>query len=374
MNIYLSVLREVGVIKKPYHLLRALAAKYFLVITNKQVIGITGSVGKTTTTKAVQAALGSNAIATTENLDPIFNIPITVLKSAKYKFLVLEMGIQYQHDMDFNVAVSPVDIAIFTRISPAHTEFLSDIEGIFREKSKIITSKTKLVIYNSDDAILRKEFSNLKIPTLSFGTKGKCDFTITILEETVEHTLITINYKSKQYKINSKLIGKHQSYSVAAAFAVGMYYKIKPEVLIANLEQLTPATNRFNLLKLGKAYLIKDIYNSSPQALSDAIDFVNSQKFDHKIVFLGDMLELGELSQTEHLAIAQKLASSSFDEIYTYGSEMEKVYEYLLSQQILAKVTHLTKPLKIDKKSYSASTLILIKGSHGMHMENFFMK
>lgn len=372
MSIYLSVLREVQTGKKPYHFFRALAAKYFLALSHKTVIGITGSVGKTTTTKAIKVALGSQAISTIEDLDSIFNIPITVLRSAKYKFLVLEMGVQYLGDMDFNISVSPVNVAVFTRISSAHTEFLSDKEGIFSEKSKIITPKTKLIIFNNDDELLRKKFSKSKIPTLSFGMDQGSDFQIKIIKETVKNTLLTITHESKVYKLRSSLIGKHQSYSIAAAFAVGTYFKIKPELLIDNLTHLTPASNRFNLVKSGNAYIVKDIYNSSPQALSDAIDFVNSQKYNHKIAYLGDMLELGNLSQKEHLTIAKQLAKSDFDEIYTYGSEMEKVSEYLLLQNLKTKIEHLTKPVKIEKISYPPSTLILVKGSHGMHMEHFF--
>ncbi len=369
---YYTVLKDVKLIKKPFHVARAVAAKYFLAIKPKTVIGVTGSVGKTTTTKAVAAALGTSAISTLENLDSVFNIPITVLKSSKLKFLVLEMGVQYPGDMVFNTSIAPVDIAVFTRISPAHIQYLDSVDGIFAEKSKIISARTKLVIYNADDKILNERFKNLNIPKLSYGASADSDFRIEIGKETLKQTELSIVYKGESYKINTNLIGRHQSYSIAAAFAVAHHLGFDIKTIIDNLKNLRPADNRFNITKAGKADVIKDIYNSSPQALADAIDFVGRQKYTNKIIYLGDMLELGLISEKEHLTIAAQLLKSDFNQIYTFGPESQKIHNYLKKHNSKAKIEHLFKPKKIDKISYPSSTIILVKGSHGMHMENFF--
>ncbi len=369
---YLKVLKEVKIYKKPLHVGRAITAKYFLLLNRKIVIGVTGSVGKTTTTNAIRVAIGSNAISTTENLDSIFNIPITVLKSKKFKYLILEMGVQYPKDMEFNISVAPCDVAVFTQIAPAHTQYLSSLEKIFTEKSKMITTKTKIVIYNYDDLLLREKFSKLTIPTIKYGTSNNSDVRLSVETQTLKHTKINIYYKGEKFTITTSLVGEHQCLSLGAAFAVGSYLGLDTKTLTKNLSTIKSAKNRFNIVKVSNADVIKDIYNSSPFALSNAINFVNSQKHKTKIAILGDMLELGELSEDEHIKIAKQLLGSSFNQIFTYGKEAQKIYSYLLSKKTKILLTHLEKPFKLDQKKFNKNTLILVKGSHGMHMEDFF--
>ena len=369
--IYYTVLKDISFAKKPLHVLRALLAKYLLAISSKTVIGVTGSVGKTTTTNTIRCALAGLAISTSSNLDSIFNIPITILKSFRFRYLVLEMGVQYPQDMEYNVSVAPVDVAVFTKISPAHTKFLKDTNGIFFEKTKIITPKTKLIVFNFDDPLQLQKFRNSKIKTISYGFSKNADVSITINQSTLTNTSITLISDGKKYLVSSRLIGKHQAYSVGAAFAVGKYFKIHPDQLITNIEKTEPANNRFNLVKIKQWDVIKDIYNSSPQALSDAIEFVKRQDKRQKIIIIGDMLELGEISTDQHLIIAKQLLAANFDQVFTYGSESKKIHDYLSKHHSKSKLVHLTKPFKLSDQKFDSNSLILIKGSHGMHMENF---
>lgn len=369
---YFKVLKEVKTHKKPFHIARALSAKYYLLLSDKTVVGVTGSVGKTTTTNAIRTALGNEAISTTENLDSIFNIPITVLKSQKFKYLVLEMGVQYPKDMEFNSSIAPSEIVVFTQISPAHTKYLSSLEKIFIEKSKIITKKTKIVIYNYDDKLLREKFSKLNIPSIKYGFSKDCDVRLSVESQNLKNTKINIFYQGEKFNITTSLVGQHQCLSLGAAFAVGTFLSIDKNVLINNLSKTKSATNRFNVVKIANADVIKDIYNSSPLALSNAINFVNLQKHKTKIAILGDMLELGKMSESEHIKIAKLLLNSSFNQVFTYGKEAQKIYSYLSSKNTKLKLTHLEKPFKLEQKKFDKNTLILVKGSHGMHMEDFF--
>ncbi len=370
--IYYTVLKEISPFKKPFHIIRAILAKYFLVFTSKTVIGVTGSVGKTTTTNTICNALGSQAISTVNNLDSIFNIPITILKSHRYRYLVLEMGVQYPQDMEHNVSVAPVDIAVFTKISPAHTKYLNNTKKIFEEKVKMVGPKTRLIVFNYDDQLQLQMFKNSKIRTISYGFSSGADVRISVKRSSLTQTIIRLESNDKKHIINSRLIGKHQTYSIGAAFAVGEYLKINRNQLISNIEKTKPANDRFNIVKIKKWYVIKDIYNSSPQALSDAIEFLTDQGQMHKVIIIGDMLELGKISEQEHLKIARLLQGSKINEIFTYGKESKKIHEFLLNHHSNSRLVHLTKPFKISNQKFPPNALILIKGSHGMHMENFF--
>lgn len=371
---YWKTLKDIKTYKKPFHVLRFLAAIAKLKLEpKKHIIAVTGSVGKTTTTQAIAFVFGQNAIATLPNLDTIFNLPITILKSKKNTpYLVLEMGVQYPNDMDINISIAQPEMAIFTRISPAHTLYLQNPEKIFEEKSKIITPKTKVVIYNRDDSILAKNLKNIKIKKISIGFNAHSDYQITQVSESVDQTSFVLKTSQKSYKLHTQLIGKHQIFSIAVAFAAARYYKMPTPKIITRLAGFHPPLNRFNIQKINGNTVIKDFYNASPQAMFEAIDFISRQKFSNKIVILGDMLELGKDEKQFHLSLAKQIQKSDMNIVYTYGPLSKNISDYLSKFAPKISISHLDKPFNIKTKTFPPNSIILVKGSHGMHMEDFF--
>ena len=160
------------------HPIKRRVAKYYLWFLRKftsiKVIGITGSAGKTTTKEMLASILklDEKTVYSFANIDPVYNIPTTILKcTLSTKYLILEMGVEYPGEMDFYLWLAQPDIGVITNIFPTHTEFLKDIEGVLEEKSKLIKSlsKNSFAVLNESDSRLKSLVNKTKAKIIWFN-------------------------------------------------------------------------------------------------------------------------------------------------------------------------------------------------------------
>lgn len=323
--------------KKPLHLLRIYLAKQYAKLYPREVfIGVTGSVGKTTCVQALEAILSKKykTIATKPNLDPILNIPTTILKlNPSIKKAVLEMGVEYRGEMDFYLSLVRPQTAIVTRIYYAHSENLGGIDEILAEKGKLVEQLPEdgTAILNWDDVTLRKLENKCKGRVFYFGTEHE-NCTVWAGNIRIENfkTTFELNFGVERVKVNFKLLGHHQVYPALAAATLGVLEDIPLTKIKLALESLEPSEHRLQaILGPNGSVILDDTYNSSPAALDAAIDVLCCVPARRRVVVLGEMRQLGDYSDMLHRQVARRIYQEKLDLVFLGQADAQIIADEL---------------------------------------------
>ena len=373
------------------------------------VVGITGSVGKSSTKEAVFSALSLKfkTRKNEKNYNNEIGLPLTIIGAesggnsiwkwmrvflkwmfvivfpVKYpEILVLEMGVDRPGDMEYLLSFIKPTVGVITNISGSHLEFFKTIDNILKEKRKIFKNiqEDGLVIFNGDDELLASLKDKLKIPINFFGLGSDADFKasdVSFNSNNFEPQGISfkLNYEGKIIPIRLPyVLAPHLVYSALAAIAVGNFFKINLVDIADALQEFSPPLGRMNLIK-GKngSYVIDDTYNSSPASTSAALEVVKDLKAIRKIVAFGDMLELGESSDEKHKEVLLEAFQDGVRLFFVVGDRMKKAAgELEMEGRISGRVFYFDDPEYLGiklKKGLREGDLILVKGSQGMRME-----
>ena len=396
--------------KKILQLKLKILAKLILKKYQPKVIGITGSVGKTSAKEAVLAVL-SVAYRTRGNIKNYNNeigLPLTIIgaispgrsllgwvviffKALKLliiqdknypEILVLEMGVDRPGDMEYLLSFIKPTVGIITNISGSHLEFFKSIENILREKGKLIKSlpENGLAILNSDDDRLLAFRDKLKNPVSFFGLEDKAeikasDVSFNFNNFEPQGISFKLNFEGKFIPIRlPSVLAPHLIYAALSAVAAGIFFKINLVDIASALEDFVPPLGRMNLIDgANSSYLIDDTYNSSPASTLAALNVMGSLKALRKIVALGDMLELGEDSENGHKEVLLHALKSGVAIFFVVGDRMKRAaFELEKSGKLSGKVFYFDDPELLGLelgKGLREGDLVLVKGSQGMRME-----
>lgn len=375
------VWENISPFKKPVHLLRfAIAQKYASLYPRANFIGITGSVGKTTTAKACLAVLSQKfkTIVTKESLTSIFNIPITLLETRpKIKKVILEMGVEYPGEMEFYLSLIKPSTAIITRIYFAHSEFLGNIEQIIKEKSLLVKQLPKdgYAILNYDDIYTRRLAKETESQVIFYGTDpDNCLVWADNIKIEGSGTKFELNCGVERVEINLKLLGRHMIYPSLAAAALGISCNLSLLNIKKGLEQLEPAVHRLQLLEgLNGFSVLDDTYNSSPAALEEALNVLNEVPAKKRIAVLGEMRELGVYSEKLHKEIAQKIYKDNMiNMVLLGGGDAVFIADELNNLGFIGRVeAKLSNSQMVSEilKIAGNGDLILVKASHDVRLD-----
>ena len=367
--------------KKPLHLLRIYLARQYAKLYSKNIfIGVTGSVGKTTCVMLSAAVLSQKfkTLQTAANLDPILNIPITILKlTPQVKKVILEMGVEYKGEMDFYLSVVNPKTVIVTKISYAHSEFLGDVNEILAEKGKLVEQLPAdgVAILNWDDPNSKKLADRCKGTVIYFGTDPK-NCTVWAGNIRIEdfRTTFELNLGVERVKVNLQLLGPHQVCPALAAAALGVLNDIPLTKIKLALESILPQEHRLQaVMGPNGSIILDDTYNSSPVALEAAVDTILKVPARRRVLVLGEMRELGKYSDTLHRQIAQIIFKEKIDLVYLGGGDTkiiadelkslgfweEKLSEGLSNSQIVSRLL----------KTLGKGDVCLIKGSRALRLD-----
>ncbi len=372
-----------------YHPIKnKLAKRYLGLLTQKgcDVIGITGSAGKTTTKELTASVLSMKykTVSSRANIDPVYNIPATILKAPfSTKKLVLEMGIEYLTDMDFYLTVIKPDVGVLTNIYWTHTQFLGDIERVANEKGKLITGldEDSYAVLNADDDLIKQIAKKTKAKIVWFSVKNKSDVwakDIVITEDF--KTKFTLVVGTKPIKVELPLLGKHFVPAALAAAAVGKIYGLNLREIKKGLEAVNPQPHRMKPIKLENgALLLDDTYNANPLAAKEALKvLVDVAKDKNKILVLGEMKELGSYEERGHREVGAEIAKSKINFLITVG----KATNYTIDEAVKRGLKESSAYLASDKDDllakiksvYKKDDVILIKGSRSLKLEEVVEK
>ncbi|WP_039984157.1 D-glycero-beta-D-manno-heptose 1,7-bisphosphate 7-phosphatase [Fusobacterium periodonticum] len=337
-----------------------------------QVIGITGSNGKTSTKDIVYSLLSKKAktLKTEGNYNNHIGLPYTLLNvTDEEKFVVLEMGMSSLGEIRRLGEISNPDYAIITNIGDSHIEFLKTRDNVFKAKTELLEFVDKEDTFVcGDDVYLAKldvnkigfnEENNYRIESYEFSDKGS-KFTL----------------DGKEYQMS--LLGKHNISNTAIAIELAKKIGLGEEEIEEGLKDIKISGMRFQEIRVGQDIYINDAYNASPTSMMAAIDTLNEIYNDkYKIAILGDMLELGEEEVKYHVEVLNYLLDKKIKLIYLYGERMKKAYDIFMKNKFEEhRFCHYSTKEEIVEslKSIKMEKVILLKASRGTALEDIIVK
>lgn len=398
-----------------------ISSKLILKKYKPKVIGITGSVGKTSTKEALFLALKNdfNVRATFKNFNNEIGLPLTIIgieespgksffgwflvflkvlnlllfKNKSYpNLLILEMGIDKPGDMDYLLSIVKPDIAVVTSVSHSHLESFKKVEVTQKEKAKLAlgVKKDGIVILNYDNPLSRRISDSCKAKTYFYGLlEGVSLRAVDIkynFSNYLEEKVSLENIKGLNFKIEwqgslvpvflENVSNLNSIYSIMPAILVGLKLNINIVKLIENLKSINMPAGRLNIISgIKNTYLIDDTYNASPESTLAALDFLNKLKFKNcrRIAVLGEMLELGSFTDRGHKMVGESVHSLNIDFLFAVGEKARGytrgAIEAGFSKDKIFYFNDSESAGRFLQEFLELNDIVLIKGSQGIRME-----
>lgn len=299
-----------------------------------KVIGITGSIGKTTTKEFIFELLSSHLIVlkSEANFNNQLGLPLSLLKlTNKHQVAVLEMAMSGRGEIALLTRLAPPDIAVITNINPVHLQFFKSLEEIALAKKEILegTKNGGKAVLNGDDSLVRKISKSWKGEKIFFGLEKRNEIRAQKIHNAGWQGMsFELVYGKEQEEICAPFFYESYIYDLLAAVAVGFSLSLPFEALSGQAKAFRPLPMRGCLIALPKNIkLIDDSYNSNPKALESALKGLAEFPSKRRVAVLGDMLELGEREVEFHLQAGRQVAKFGWDELVTIGSLSKHMVE-----------------------------------------------
>ena len=346
-----------------------------------KIIGITGSIGKTTTKEFAHHLLKKefNVLKSEGNFNNHLGLPLSLLRlSPSHEVAVLEMGMSHQGEILALTQIAPPDVAVITNIKPVHLEFFTNIENIARAKREILdgTNPGGTAVLNADDPLIQVISQKWRGRTIRFGRSDSADVrAFSIRKNGREGMSFVLACGQETADIHLPFVYDSSLDNFLAAAAVAHSMAVPLSSIAAQSLTLQPLKMRGEYHQLaGGIHLIDDSYNSSPAALESALHSLADFPGRRRIAVLGDMLELGPKEQQFHRKAGKAAADKGWDVLVTVGTlsramaegaieggmKGEDIFSFLNAEEAAASF----------KDIIREGDLILIKGSRGMKMEH----
>lgn len=341
-------------------------------------IGITGSVGKTTTKDMVAAVLGEKyrVLKTEGNFNNEIGLPLTLLRlNHEHEICVLEMGMNHFGEIDYLGAIVEPQVAIITNIGDAHIENLGSRENILKAKCEIFAHMPAdgFVVLNGDDELLSTLRGTLPYETVWVGGNPGLEYRALSVESDGERYVhCDVASPHGEFAVDIPALGGHMIYPMLTAAAVGAHFGMSNEEIVKGVLRFAPTKMRMNILRRGDGItILDDAYNANPQSMRAAVEVLSKTGGTYKIAVLGDMFELGPLAPTLHAGVGAYLGRAGIDclvavgplarHIYTAAKEalVPGVYWFETKEEARAALQQELQP----------HTTVLVKASRGMAFE-----
>ncbi len=287
------------------------------------VIGITGSVGKTTTKEMIAAVLSRrfNTHKTQKNLNNELGVPWTLLcLDDSHQVSVVEMGISSFGEMRRLAAIVRPTIAVFSVIGDAHLEFLGDREGVLRAKSEMFEGMDAggLAVLNGDDPLLASCRPNMR--RVTYGLGAACDVrgedVVNLGEEGMR---FTVRHAGGAFEAHIPAFGSHLVYAALAAASVGLELGMTAQEIAQGIAGYRTVGDRARIIHAGQLTVVSDCYNANPNSCRAALDSLMKLQGERRVCILGDMLELGSTTEELHRGVGEYASKSGVDLVVGCG-------------------------------------------------------
>lgn len=339
---------------------------------NTIVIGVTGSVGKTTTKELLSLILSKKycVLKTEGNMNNEIGVPVTLFNlDDTYDICVFELGMNHLKEISYLSKIIKPNDAIITNIGTSHIGYLKSKKNILKAKSEILDGILDGTLFiNGDDKYLRKiKYKNRYL----VGIDNKNNLVASNIITTKQKLYFNIRYHNRIYNIVFNIPNKALISNILIAIAVSLKYQVDIDTIIKSIEEYKPIQNRNNISKLkNNITIIDDCYNCSYESFKAGIEQLNHYNCDKLIIF-GDILELGKYSKKIHKKIGKLLKKNKYCSLLVGKETTYSVNKY--SHHFKNNTDLINYLDHIDLNN----TVIYIKGSHGMRLEeihNFITK
>lgn len=371
---------NLGEVSYPYILVESCTqalkdlAEHYRKSLDIKVVGISGSVGKTSTKEMIASVLEQKfcVLKTEGNFNNEIGVPLTIFKiREEHEVAVLEMGISGFGEMTRLAKMARPDICVFTNIGCAHLEQLGSRNGILKAKTEMIAymNPDGSILLNGDDDKLASYLPENGIKPVRFGLHMENDFHAEQIENHglrgTDAQFVTPNSK---FSAHISIPGDHMVYNALAGIAVGYALGMTDGQIKAGIEALVPLAGRNHLIETGKFTVIDDCYNANPVSMKSSIDVL--KKADTRsVAVLGDMFELGENEKAMHFDVGVHAAKSDVDVLICIGALSEEMAKGAKETDAEMEIHHYAEKEaffeEMDRVLKDGDT-ILVKASHGM--------
>ncbi|NLJ43642.1 MAG: UDP-N-acetylmuramoyl-tripeptide--D-alanyl-D-alanine ligase [Bacteroidales bacterium] len=342
-------------------------------MTNAKVLAITGTNGKTTTKELIASIMSKKFKVhyTKGNLNNEIGLPMTILSAPRdVEMMILEMGANHIGEIRTLCNIARPDYGIITNIGNAHIEGFGSFEGVLKAKSELYEYLRKvngIAIYNDKNPYLTEKIYKLINRGVPYSNPTGVDLVVEALPSEM-NLAVRVKYQHRTHDIQTALFGSYNLENVTAAIATGLFLGVSMEDILEEVVKYQPGNNRSQIKTTPDNTIVCDSYNANPTSMALAIKSFSELKAGKKAVILGDMLELGEKSEEEHLKLVEQVKVLNAEKVLLVGSNFKKASSgtgFLSFSDVNELRNYLRKkPLK--------GTFVLVKGSRGIALEKVY--
>ncbi|WP_250672747.1 UDP-N-acetylmuramoyl-tripeptide--D-alanyl-D-alanine ligase [Paraclostridium ghonii] len=341
-------------------------------------IGVTGSVGKTTTKDMIYAAISTkfNTLKNEGNFNNHIGVPLTLFNlKPSHDCAIIEMGMSNFKEIEYLAKMVNPKVGVISNIGLSHIENLGSQEGILKAKLEIASNfdESNTLIVNGDDKYLKKICKNeLNYDLKTFGFDNNNDIYCTEYNIGEDELSFECMINNKKEYIYIPTVGKHNIYNAMAAILVGLRLGMDLKDIKDGLKNFKASKMRLDIIKKEYLTIINDAYNASPDSMKAALDILGRYK-KRKVAILGDMFEMGEHSEYGHRLVGE-YAINNVDVLITIGESSKYISDECIKLGLnSSNVYHFdNKEIAIEKLSdiINKDDVVLVKASRGMQLEN----
>lgn len=333
------------------------------------VVQITGSAGKTTTKEMIACVLAEKykTLRTAANFNNHVGTPLTLLGlDGTHEAAVIETGMNHFGEIRYLGEMVRPQFAVITNVGDAHIENLGGTRlGTLKAKSEIFENLQKggVAVLNGDDELLSK--LTLPFATILCGKGENCDVRVTnIVERGIEGITCTVTTAQDTYEVHIPSPGAYMIYPASMAIAIGEKLGLTKDEMLRGIAAYAPVGSRMHIIRKSEdRIIIDDCYNANPQAMAEAIRILGQTPCRRRVAVLGDMGELGELTQKAHRDIGDYTKFLQLDAVIAIGTKAKAITE---ANPAAAWFATVEEALPIIRFAFSKGTAVLVKASHAM--------
>ena len=353
-------------------------ARYYKRRFDIPFVGITGSVGKTTTKDMVAAVLSERyqVLKTEGNFNNEVGLPLTLLKlNSSHQVCVLEMGMNHFGEIEYLSGIVEPQVALITNIGDSHIEYLGSRENILKAKCEIFShmGPDGFVILNGDDPLLNTLKDKLPFETVYCGAAPGLDYRAEgVFSDGERRIRCQVLTPSSSFPVEIPALGDHMIYPTLMATAVARHFGMNDQEIAAGILRFAPTKMRMNILKRGQGItILNDAYNANPQSMRAAVEVLAQAKGEKKIAVLGDMFELGPLAPALHEGVGEYLGKAGIDCLVAVGELAKHIYDAAVEARVPQAFYCQTKEeaRTILPQVLEPNATVLVKASRGMAFE-----
>ncbi len=339
-------------------------------------VGVTGSVGKTSTRDMIYSVLKREykTLKTEGNYNNNIGLPLTLLRLSDENAAVIEMGMNALGEIDYLSRIARPHISVITNVGTAHIGELGSRENILKAKLEICNGMDEkgILVINNDNDMLHDYYLKKQKNIVTVGIDNASDFMATEIESFADSSKFIVTFDGKKYEVLCPVPGEAFIYNSLVSFAVGVALNIAPEKIIKGIKDFTMTKNRLEMFTIQENILvINDVYNASVDSMKSSLEILKNKPAKRHIAILGSMLELGDFSKSLHEQVGEIVVDQNIDILITVGEDAKYIASRavecgMAKENVYSFVTN-EDGISFIKDFLQKEDAVLLKASNGMH-------